>query len=202
VEFANMVRKRRITFLLACQTLGQLENIYGQKGSETLLAGMAFQIIFGGCDQRTAQFYSAAAGLSTARDTKKEGRSREQQRLLLTPDEIIRPPQGNCTIFGRYVTAEYATYVIVLARLTRIYEREDVKALAARVSLEKARPRLLGRGRGDRPQARGDESLSGQSSRPQPVRQHEEEQRPVAPIGQGVSRPQTPKIVKPLGEIK
>ena len=69
VEFANLVRKRRIAFLLACQTLGQLENIYGRNGTETLLAGMATQIIFGGCDQRTAEHYSAATGQTTAKET-------------------------------------------------------------------------------------------------------------------------------------
>jgi type IV secretory pathway TraG/TraD family ATPase VirD4 len=128
VEFANLVRKRRIAFLLALQTMGQLENIYGRNGSETLLAGMAFQIIFGGGDQATAKHYSQVAGRGTETETNKTtGYTSSRSRDLLTPDEIVRPPQGNCTIFGRYVTSEYATYVIVLARLTRIYERADVR---------------------------------------------------------------------------
>jgi type IV secretory pathway TraG/TraD family ATPase VirD4 len=130
VEFANLVRKRRIAFLLALQTMGQLENIYGRNSSETLLAGMAFQIIFGGGDQATAKHYSQVAGRGTETETDKTtGYTSSRSRDLLTPDEIVRPPQGNCTIFGRYVTSEYATYVIVLARLTRIYERADVRRL-------------------------------------------------------------------------
>ena len=69
----------------------------------------------------------------------------ERQRKLLTPDEIIRPPQGNCTIFGRYVTAEYATYVIVLSRLTRIYERKDVASAVQKVSKKRAMSRVMPR---------------------------------------------------------
>jgi type IV secretory pathway TraG/TraD family ATPase VirD4 len=138
VEFANLVRKRRIAFLLALQTMGQLENIYGRNGSETLLAGMAFQIIFGGGDQATAKHYSQVAGRGTETETDKTtGYTSSRSRDLLTPDEIVRPPQGNCTIFGRYVTSEYATYVIVLARLTRIYERADVRRLVKRADKRK-----------------------------------------------------------------
>jgi hypothetical protein len=144
VQFANLVRKRRIAFLIAAQTLGQLEHIYGRNGTETLLAGMAFQIVFGGCDQRTAEHYSRVTGTTTQKaDAKNVGNTYSRGRTLLTPDEVIRPPQGNCTIFGRYVTSEFATYVIVLARLTRIYERLDVQHDIHAAS--KRRPRMIRR---------------------------------------------------------
>ena len=58
---------------------------------------------------------------------KTTGRTQSRGRALLTPDEIVRPPQGSATLFSRYATSEYATYAILLARLTRIYERQDVK---------------------------------------------------------------------------
>jgi type IV secretory pathway TraG/TraD family ATPase VirD4 len=128
VEAVNMVRKRHISILIATQSLGQLYLIYGKHGTDVLLSGMAFQIVFGGSDQSTAEFYSRATGLTTRKpETVKQLMARSERRQLLTPDEIIRPPQGNCTIFGRYVTVEYATYVMVLSRLTRIYEREDLR---------------------------------------------------------------------------
>jgi type IV secretory pathway TraG/TraD family ATPase VirD4 len=128
VEFSNLVRKRRIAFLLALQTMGQLENIYGRTGAETLLAGMAFQVIFGGCDKSTAEYYSHLSGQSTQSETDQvSGKTNTHSRSLLTADEIVRPPQGNAVIFGRYVTEEYATYIVVLSRLTRIYERADLK---------------------------------------------------------------------------
>jgi hypothetical protein len=49
------------------------------------------------------------------------------QRPLLTLDEVITPQAGSCTIFARYVEAGFATQVILNARLTRFYEREDWK---------------------------------------------------------------------------
>jgi type IV secretory pathway TraG/TraD family ATPase VirD4 len=140
VQFANLVRKRRIAFLIAAQTLGQLEQIYGRNGTETLLAGMAFQIVFGGCDQRTAEHYSRVTGTATQKSAaSKTENTYSRGRTLLTPDEIIRPPQGNCTIFGRYVTSEFATYVIILTRLTRIYERHDVQHEVSSASKSRAR---------------------------------------------------------------
>lgn len=145
VEFANLVRKRRIAFLLACQTLGQLENIYGRNGTETLLAGMATQIVFGACDQRTAEYYSAATGQTTAKEMDRDGRESERGRRLLTADEVIRPPQGNALIATRYVTSEYATYAFVLARLTRIYERKDVAQAVKAVDKQVMRRNLLRR---------------------------------------------------------
>ena len=62
VEQANLVRKRRISYLLACRKIGQLQNIYG---AATLLAGMETQIIFGGANKETASYFSSLAGNQT-----------------------------------------------------------------------------------------------------------------------------------------
>lgn len=144
VAQANLVRKRRISFMLAFQTLGQIENIYGKNGMDTLLAGMAFQIVFGGTDKMTAEHYSSVAGDMTVTETREDGTKSHRRRRLLTPDEIVRPPFGNALIFGRYVTADFATYILVLARLTRIYEREDVKEQVHLVDRKKAKIMPLG----------------------------------------------------------
>ena len=48
-----------------------------------------------------------------------------RQRSLLTVDEVITPQSGNCSIFARYVEPNFATQVILTARLTRLYERRD-----------------------------------------------------------------------------
>jgi len=67
-----------------------------------------------------------------------------RQRPLLTVDEVITPQVGNCTIFARYVEAGFATQVILNARLTRFYEREDwAQRLKAAQDVE---PLLLARG--------------------------------------------------------
>jgi len=200
VEFANLVRKRRISFILACQTMGQLENIYGRNGAETLLAGMAFQVIFGGCDQATAKYYSDAAGTGTNRKLDQEGRIQERQRKLLTPDEIIRPPQGNCTIFGRYVTAEYATYVIILSRLTRIYERKDVAAAIKTINRKQAKKQVMRRGRGEK-------LKNGETPTQEILKMSEDSSDVLASARMNVStvvieKPKCPHVVKPIGVIQ
>ena len=158
VEQANLVRKRRISFLLACQTVGQLQNIYGRDGAATLLAGMATQIIFGGADKETAGYFSSLAGNQT-RIVEKPPRYKNQQpqqqaveRPLLTHDQIISPPhapQGNVIIFTRYVTESYAVNAVILARLTRMYERRDWKRAIARAKTRN--PRLYTRRHAEKP---------------------------------------------------
>jgi len=204
VEFANLVRKRRISFILACQTMGQLENIYGRNGAETLLAGMAYQVIFGGCDQATAKYYSDVAGTGTKRKTT-DGKTQERQRKLLTPDEIIRPPQGNCTIFGRYVTAEYATYIILLSRLTRIYERKDVASAVKAVDPKQAKRRIMRRGRGEK--RKNDEKSKHEiidlpkedAIASVATTEDESDAAPPAPV---IEKPKRPVVVKPIGVIQ
>lgn len=204
VEFANLVRKRRISFILACQTMGQLENIYGRNGASTLLAGLAFQIIFGGCDPSTAKYYSDVAGAGTNRKSDKEGKVQERQRKLLTPDEIIRPPQGNCTIFGRYVTAEYATYVIILSRLTRIYERKDVATAIGNIDKKQARRRIMRRGRGDK--QKHDETSKPENNEVMPdvlpsADVIPDERLAESPAKSVIMKPKRPVVVKPIGVI-
>lgn len=148
VEQANLVRKRRISFLLACQTIGQLQHIYGKDGAATLLAGMATQIIFGGADKETALYFSSLAGNQTRilehepRQIGQSPQKRPVERPLLTHDQIISPPhapQGNVIIFTRYVTESYAVNAVILARLTRMYERDDWKKALAKATTRKAK---------------------------------------------------------------
>ena len=145
VEQANLVRKRRISFLLAAQTIGQLQEIYGRDGAATLLAGMATNIIFGGADKETAQYYSGLAGNKT-KIIGEDGRVSE--RPLLAHDQIISPPhapQGNVIIFTRYVTASYAVHAVILARLTRIYERRDLQNKITAAQRKNRRARMFTR---------------------------------------------------------
>ena len=123
VADVNLVRKRRISILIGAQTKGQFHLIYGQEGTQALLTGLATQIVFGGCDAETAEYYSKASGMATA-DADDDQRY-PRQRPLLTVDEVITPQAGNCSIFARYVEPNFATQVILTARLTRLYERRD-----------------------------------------------------------------------------
>ena len=125
VADVNLVRKRRISILIGAQTKGQFHLIYGNEGTQALFTGLATQVIYGGCDADTAEFYSKASGTATQEGSGDDKYSRS--RPLLTVDEVITPQIGNCTVFARYVEAGFATQVILNARLTRFYEREDWK---------------------------------------------------------------------------
>ena len=127
VADVNLVRKRRISILIGAQTKGQFEMIYGHEGTQALFTGLATQVIYGGCDADTAEFYSKASGMATTDANLDDPNSYLHQRALLTVDEVITPQIGNCTIFARYVETGFATQVILNARLTRFYERSDWK---------------------------------------------------------------------------
>ena len=66
VRDINLVRKRRISVLTAAQSLAQFDHVYPARGeADRLLAGLATKIVFGGCDQRTAEFFSSVSGQRT-----------------------------------------------------------------------------------------------------------------------------------------
>lgn len=129
VADVNLVRKRRISIVVAAQTKGQFHLLYGQAGTEALLTGLATQIVFGGCDADTAAYYSKASGQATEIGQRKRADGGSEPvprgRPLLTSDEVQSPPRGNSLIFARYVDENYAAQVILAARLTRFYERVD-----------------------------------------------------------------------------
>jgi len=140
VADVNLVRKRRISILIGAQTKGQFEMIYGREGTQALFTGLATQVIYGGCDADTAEFYSKASGTATTDANTDDPNSHLRQRPLLTVDEVITPQVGNCTIFARYVETGFATQVILNARLTRFYERADWKQ---RLAMAKGSEALL-----------------------------------------------------------
>jgi len=109
-----------------------------------LFTGLATQIVYGGCDHDTADFYSKASGTTTADANPDPQKANFRQRPLLTVDEVVTPQIGNCTIFARFVEPAFATQVILTARLTRLYEREDWQTRFAASKNEE--PLLLERG--------------------------------------------------------
>jgi type IV secretory pathway TraG/TraD family ATPase VirD4 len=187
VEQANLVRKRRISFLLACQTVGQLNNIYGKDGAATLLAGMATQIIFGGADKETASYFSSLAGNQT-RVLETEGSNKQKrtvERPLLSHDQIISPPhapQGNVILFTRYVTEKYAVNAVILARLTRMYEREDWKTSIAAAKAKKRKAKIYSRAVAERQQQKPEPKVISQ----------------LETIVQAVAKPRQPTVQKSL----
>ncbi|MEP7289662.1 MAG: TraM recognition domain-containing protein [Chloroflexota bacterium] len=130
--------------MVGAQTKGQFHLIYGTEGTQALFTGLATQIVYGGCDHDTADFYSKASGTTTADANPDPQKANFRQRPLLTVDEMVTPQIGNCTIFARFVEPAFATQVILTARLTRLYEREDWQTRFAASKNEE--PLLLERG--------------------------------------------------------
>jgi type IV secretory pathway TraG/TraD family ATPase VirD4 len=149
VADVNLVRKRRISVVIAAQTRGQFHLLYGQAGTEALFTGLATQIVFGGCDADTAAYYSKASGQSTETGQRKRADGTRDDyprgRPLLTSDEVQSPPRGSCLIFARYADTDQAGQVVIAARLTRLYERLDWKQRLAGSRAEQ--PHLLQRRR-------------------------------------------------------
>ena len=130
--------------MVGAQTKGQFHLLYGSEGTQALFTGLATQIVYGGCDHDTAEFYSKASGTTTADADPDPQKANFRQRPLLTVDEVVTPQLGNCTIFARYVEPAFATQVILTARLTRLYEREDWKGRLS--AAQNGEPLLLERG--------------------------------------------------------
>jgi type IV secretion system protein VirD4 len=145
VRDINLVRKRRISVLTAAQSLAQFDHVYPGKGeADRLLAGLATKIVFGGCDQRTAEFFSNVSGQQTVAlaSVSRSGQQRYdsataslRSRPLLLPDDLIRPDKGHATVFAAYTHAALgaggeagrAEQAIFHAQLRPFFRRKDWK---------------------------------------------------------------------------
>jgi hypothetical protein len=142
VRDINLVRKRRISVLTAAQSLAQFDHLYPGKGeADRLLAGLATKIVFGGCDQRTAEFFSNVSGQQTvALASISQGgmgphdraTASLRSRPLLLPDDLIRPDRGHATVFAAYTHTSpraggsgRAEQAIFHAELTPFFRRKD-----------------------------------------------------------------------------
>ena len=70
-----------ITLLTAGTAIGRAFGLQVE-GTQALLTGLATQIVYGGCDAETAEFYSRASGTATSQPTAQDAYPR--QRPLLT----------------------------------------------------------------------------------------------------------------------
>jgi type IV secretory pathway TraG/TraD family ATPase VirD4 len=144
VRDINLVRKRRISVLTAAQSLAQFDHIYPARGeANRLLAGLATKIVFGGCDGRTAEFFSelsgqqtlALASMSGSGPASRDGATASLRgRALLLADDLIRPAKGHVTVFAAFSEDGRADQAIFHARLTPFFNRRDWR-------LKKVRPR-------------------------------------------------------------
>jgi hypothetical protein len=135
VRDINLVRKRRISVLTAAQSLAQFDHIYPARGeTDRLLAGLGTKIVFGGCDGRTAEFFSqlsgqqtlALASMSGSGPASRDGATASlRSRALLLADDLIRPAKGHATVFAAFSENGRSDQAIFHAWLTPFHRRRD-----------------------------------------------------------------------------
>jgi type IV secretory pathway TraG/TraD family ATPase VirD4 len=155
VRDINLVRKRRISVLTAAQSLAQFDHVYPARGeADRLLAGLATKIVLGGCDQRTAEFFSTVSGQRTLAMTSLSHSRRQggqahdgataslRGRPLLLPDDLIRPNKGHATVFAAYSEGGRAEQAIFHTDLMPFFKRKDwsLKKVEPRVPLTVSKP--------------------------------------------------------------
>jgi type IV secretory pathway TraG/TraD family ATPase VirD4 len=137
VRDINLMRKRRISVLTAAQSLAQFDHVYPARGeADRLLAGLATKIVFGGCDGRTAEFFSQLSGQQTltlasvshgGHTPSDSATASLRARALLLPDDLVRPARGNATVFAAYSARGHAEQAIFHAELTPFFRRREWK---------------------------------------------------------------------------
>lgn len=105
-EFLATCRGYGIGVTTICQTLTQLQSLYGKEKAESILGNHAVKICLNASNEATAKYFSELLGKSTVKvETGSESTSHSKEtstsksdsysytsRQLMTPDEIIRMP--------------------------------------------------------------------------------------------------------------
>jgi type IV secretion system protein VirD4 len=105
-------RSKKLHISIILQSIDQLEEIYDEKVTQTIMANCSTQLFLGSNAQKTLETFSKLLGektishdndsLSTDKDNKKSGHSYSEQimaRALMTPDELRRMDTDDCIIF-------------------------------------------------------------------------------------------------------
>ncbi len=111
-EFLATCRGYGIGVTTICQTITQLQALYGREKAESILGNHAVKICLNAANEITAKYFSDLLGKSTVKiETGSESTSRSKSpshsksdsysytsRSLMTPDEIIRMPADQSLI--------------------------------------------------------------------------------------------------------
>ncbi|GCE19554.1 type IV secretory system conjugative DNA transfer family protein [Dictyobacter kobayashii] len=111
-KYISTVRSRGIAFILAVQDFGQLRQIYGDNGRDTILANCMTHIVFPGCGLQETRYYSEKLGKTTVQTISHSNRgdSRwlsssaqtftqgETHRDLMTADELMTMQDGTLLV--------------------------------------------------------------------------------------------------------
>jgi len=105
-EYVTTIRSKRVALVLAIQNFSQLQDIYGEKEADTLLANCITKLVLPGAGQTEVEYFSRRIGETTVptysrnQSANDRGESEgwtqgETGRRLMTPDEIRRMEKGS-----------------------------------------------------------------------------------------------------------
>ena len=147
-DWLNVTRQARIGAVLACQTLEQLADYYGETGRRKIMAGCYTKVGFAGLEQDDAEWFSKEAGQTTVRPQgHSEGDSRDgssstrsvsqaPSRLIL-PDQVARM-DAHCMIVLMRTKRPFMVTQIYNGPAPRLPRRAADVAPATRVDAKQA----------------------------------------------------------------
>lgn len=105
-EYVTTIRSKRVALVLAIQNFSQLQDIYGEKEADTILANCITKLVLPGAGQTEVEYFSRRIGETTVstyshnQSANDRGESEgwtqgETGRRLMTPDEIRRMAKGS-----------------------------------------------------------------------------------------------------------
>ena len=124
-QWANEYRSAGGVPIVGIQSLNQLYNLYGDKKGAAIASALSTHVLFNPGDFETAEKYSKrygevevlvknrSTGSSTGQQTSRSVNWSEQlqKKPLISPDEILRFPQGKCVITSpAYATGTEALF--------------------------------------------------------------------------------------------
>jgi len=157
-QWANEYRSAGGVPIVGIQSLNQLYNLYGYKKGAAIASALSTHVLFNPGDFETAEKYSKrygevevlvknrSIGSSTGQQTSRSVNWSEQlqKKPLISPDEILRFPQGKCVITSpAYATGTEALFPYPLkipvrpGDIKRAKESEQLWDSSIRPQLEK-----------------------------------------------------------------
>lgn len=100
----NVMRAYKVSAIAACQSIGQLRTIAGDKNkAEILRSAFAYTVALGSSDMETMEHFANESGISTVVSASYDDNGAVKHsyapRKLVTPDEVMRLPKDELLLF-------------------------------------------------------------------------------------------------------
>ncbi len=139
VDWLNQNRSSKFSALLGVQSLGFLEEVYGEKVVSGILGGCTSQLIFQLNDKKTAEYYSGILGQKEVEFTQKtrstgQGKTghsyadQKQTRPLIEAAALTKIPRGKAIVVNSGQANKQESRIPMFKKI--VIPRRDIQALA------------------------------------------------------------------------